>query len=73
MLEMANSLGVQVVVEGVETEIQRDYLAASGMVLSAQGWYFSRPLTAEALRLFNAQNMAMQESRSPAGQQAVSI
>jgi sensor c-di-GMP phosphodiesterase-like protein len=55
MLEMANSLGVEVVVEGVETEVQRNYLAGRGMPLSAQGWYFSRPLTVEALHSFVAQ------------------
>jgi sensor c-di-GMP phosphodiesterase-like protein len=62
MLEMASSLGVEVVVEGVETEAQRDYLAASGKTLRAQGWYFSRPLSAEALYSFHAKNKAVPES-----------
>jgi len=62
MLEMASSLGVEVVVEGVETEVQRDYLVASGKTLRAQGWYFSRPLSAEALYSFHAKNKAVQES-----------
>ena len=61
MLEMASSLGVEVVVEGVETEVQRDYLAASDKTLRAQGWYYSKPLTAEALHLFYAHNKAVQE------------
>jgi len=55
MLEMANSLGVDVVVEGVETVTQRDYLAGKGTPLQAQGWYFSRPLSVDALRLYIAQ------------------
>jgi sensor c-di-GMP phosphodiesterase-like protein len=61
MLDMARTLGVDVVVEGVETEFQRDFLAASGMSLKAQGWYFSRPLNAEILHSFNAQNKAAQD------------
>jgi sensor c-di-GMP phosphodiesterase-like protein len=60
MLEMANSLGVEVVVEGVETEIQRDYLADKGMTLRGQGWYFSKPLSADALHLFNAETRTTQ-------------
>ena len=60
MLEMANSLGVEIVVEGVETEIQRDYLADKGMTLKGQGWYFSKPLTADALHLYNAETRTAQ-------------
>jgi len=62
MVEMASSLGLEIVVEGVETEAQRNYLAASDKNLRAQGWYYSRPLTAEALRLFESQNKATQDS-----------
>jgi len=60
MVEMANSLGLETVVEGVETKDQRDYLFALDKSLRAQGWYFSRPLNAEALRLFKAHNAAIQ-------------
>jgi len=62
MVEMASSLGLEIVVEGVETEVQRDYLAASDKNLRVQGWYYSRPLTAEALHLFDTQNKGIQES-----------
>ncbi len=62
MLDMARSLGVEVIVEGVETELQRDYLAASGVALRAQGWFFSKPLSARDLRSFDAQNKAAHES-----------
>lgn len=58
MVEMTNSLGMEVVVEGVETKLQRDYLAAIDKHLRAQGWYFSRPLAAEAFRLYEADNRA---------------
>jgi sensor c-di-GMP phosphodiesterase-like protein len=60
IVEMANSLGMEIIVEGVETKTQRDYLASIDKNLQAQGWFFSRPLTAEAFRLFEANNKAKQ-------------
>lgn len=43
ILEMARSLKLDVVAEGVETKEQRDQLAAMGCPL-AQGFYFSQPV-----------------------------
>ena len=54
ILAMAASLHVSVIVEGIETEIQAEYLKSSGTKLSAQGWYFSKALSAVALREFLA-------------------
>jgi sensor c-di-GMP phosphodiesterase-like protein len=54
ILTMAASLHVSVIVEGIETEIQAEYLKSSGTKLSAQGWYFSKALSALALREFLA-------------------
>ena len=45
VIEMARSLGLRTVAEGVETEAQRDWLKAQG-VDYGQGWIFSKPLTA---------------------------
>jgi diguanylate cyclase (GGDEF)-like protein len=45
---MAHKLGLQVIAEGVETEQQRDLLRAAGCDF-AQGYFFSRPVSAEAL------------------------
>ena len=42
---MAKNLGLEVIAEGVETQAQRDYLAAHGCQL-CQGFLFSRPLPA---------------------------
>jgi diguanylate cyclase len=42
VLAMTRSMGYRVVAEGVETEIQRDWLRAQGCDL-AQGWLFGRP------------------------------
>jgi len=46
MIVMAHRLGLQVVAEGVETLLQRDLLMAAGCDF-AQGYLFSRPVTAE--------------------------
>lgn len=62
IVEMASSLQLEVIVEGVETEAQRDYLAARNKNLQAQGWYFSKPLSAEDIHLFESHNRAEQES-----------
>jgi sensor c-di-GMP phosphodiesterase-like protein len=51
---MADSLHVSVIVEGIESEIQVEYLRSSGVKLNAQGWYFSKELSVAALREFLA-------------------
>lgn len=43
IVELAEALGMGVVVEGVETQKQCDYVASLGEV-AIQGYYFSRPL-----------------------------
>ena len=48
---MAHKLGLQVIAEGVETEQQRDLLRAAGCDF-AQGYFFSRPVNAEAMEKF---------------------
>ena len=46
MIEMAHTLGIKVIAEGVETEAQRDWLVAAGCEYG-QGYLFGRPLPAE--------------------------
>ena len=43
IVELAEELGMSVVVEGVETQVQSDYVASLGEV-AIQGYFFSRPL-----------------------------
>lgn len=43
---MAHKLGLKVIAEGIETELQRDLLAAAGCDFG-QGYYFSKPIAAD--------------------------
>ena len=56
VLEMANVLGLRVVVEGIETETQYDYFASATPHCYGQGWNISRPLSFEALVSFKAEH-----------------
>jgi len=46
IIDIATTLGMKLVAEGVETAAQASYLAEAG-VHFAQGWYFSRPRSGE--------------------------
>lgn len=46
IITLGHSLGLKVIAEGVETELQRNYLAQHGCV-DFQGYLFSRPLPVE--------------------------
>ncbi len=51
IINMASSLGMQTIAEGVETSSQLAFLRLQGCD-EAQGYYFSRPLTAEQFEVF---------------------
>jgi sensor c-di-GMP phosphodiesterase-like protein len=69
ILAMAKSLGLEVVVEGVETDHQADYLPSNRAQLYGQGWLYGRPVTAVAFQGLLADNLGMafaaQESAAP--------
>jgi sensor c-di-GMP phosphodiesterase-like protein len=51
VIEMARSLGLRMVAEGVETEAQMKWLMEHGVELG-QGFYFSPALTADAFATY---------------------
>jgi EAL domain-containing protein (putative c-di-GMP-specific phosphodiesterase class I) len=53
VLRIGESLALQVVAEGVETEAQRRFLAERGCPV-LQGYLFARPMPAEALEAWLA-------------------
>jgi diguanylate cyclase len=56
IVQMAHTLGLRVVAEGVETEAQRDLLVGMGCD-ELQGYLFARPMTAQALELWATGDM----------------
>lgn len=50
ILAMARTLGLGVVVEGVETKAQSDYFNPGEQKIHAQGWLYGHPGTAEELK-----------------------
>ena len=56
IIVMAHKLGLKIIAEGVETEVQRDLLAAAGCDY-LQGYFYSRPIPANDFELLLSKNI----------------
>ncbi|MCX6434191.1 MAG: EAL domain-containing protein, partial [Actinobacteria bacterium] len=64
IIEMAHKLGLRVIAEGIETEPQRDLLAAASCDFG-QGYLLSRPVAADAFLSLLQSNTHATEPESP--------
>jgi diguanylate cyclase (GGDEF)-like protein len=62
IIGMANTLGLEVIAEGVETTEQRDFLAAHGCQLY-QGYLFAKPLAADEFQALLERNTPTASAR----------
>ena len=51
IVELGRALGLEIVVEGIELQIQADWFRSLGCQY-AQGYYFARPLTPSQIEMF---------------------
>ncbi|WP_245609231.1 bifunctional diguanylate cyclase/phosphodiesterase [Sulfurovum lithotrophicum] len=51
IIALADSLKLDIIAEGVETDAQKDFLVKNGCT-KIQGFYYSRPITSEQVRYF---------------------
>jgi sensor c-di-GMP phosphodiesterase-like protein len=58
ILAMAKSLGLEVIVEGIETAQQQNYFFQPTQHMYGQGWLFGRPVAAEEFHTLLAKNWA---------------
>ena len=72
IMNMAESLNLEVIVEGIETTQQADYFSSTTKKIYGQGWLFGRPMTAEALCAELLDNPLISHSM-PAGYSVFSI
>jgi len=65
MLQLGNSLKLEVIAEGAETVQQVEFLRSEGC-REAQGYYYSPPVTADAFsRLLDASRMVPRPAQNP--------
>lgn len=64
IVALARSLGINVIAEGVETEAQREFLAANGCH-AYQGYLFGRPVSIDQLQCGKAHHATIQSNATP--------
>lgn len=64
MIQLAESLNVQVILEGVETQQQLDFLMHTCKAPIIQGYYYSKPLPIDEFLTWHA-NFKQQLSMQP--------
>ncbi|MFD1197706.1 EAL domain-containing protein [Brucella gallinifaecis] len=65
IISMAHQHGLGIVVEGVETEAQVNYLQGICTNLSGQGWYFGKPVDAAAVAALAGSAPSSRKRRQP--------
>jgi sensor c-di-GMP phosphodiesterase-like protein len=65
ILAMARKIGLDVIVEGIETEAQADYFMGAGQPVFAQGWYFGRPVAASRFHKLLSEQGGTDALRAP--------
>jgi len=66
VLALARTLDLEVIAEGVETEVQESYLRARGC-LEAQGYLYARPMPAKAFFTYLTGSAEAEQRASPSG------
>jgi sensor c-di-GMP phosphodiesterase-like protein len=56
ILAMAKALSLQVIVEGIETDLQAEYFAGAGERILGQGRYFGAPVAPEVFARVLSEN-----------------
>ena len=64
MIQMVKSLGMEMIIEGVETSEQADFLLSHGCA-EMQGYYFYKPM---AVQVFERGSEALDNSKKPNGE-----
>jgi sensor c-di-GMP phosphodiesterase-like protein len=64
ILAMAKALNLEVIVEGIETSLQAEYFATYEQPILAQGWFYGRPVPADAFHCLLAEDEKRHETSS---------
>jgi sensor c-di-GMP phosphodiesterase-like protein len=66
ILAMAEALNLEVIVEGVENQLQAEYFHGAGTAVLAQGWLFGRPVSVSQFQVLLAEEDKKPDPPDPA-------